>query len=140
MRQKYSGLFFFITNMNPFLKLIEKLKTQLIIREQGRFVVCLFRVHRPTREFSLIWRRRHYRRKAANFTHDRHLWPLSSEGSLACHTYCDMGHPLNGHVRVNNGHLRGLVTFTSILPSVWQRSAFNTCFQRERVCRDWDSS
>ena len=24
---------------------------------------------------------------------DRHLWPLSSEGSLACHTYCDTGHP-----------------------------------------------
>ena len=26
-------------------------------------------------------------------TYARHLWPLSSEGSLACHTYCDMGHP-----------------------------------------------
>ena len=24
-------------------------------------------------------------------THNRHLWPLSSEGSLACHTYCDTG-------------------------------------------------
>ena len=24
---------------------------------------------------------------------DRHLWPLSSEGSLACHTYCDTGQP-----------------------------------------------
>ena len=23
----------------------------------------------------------------------RHSWPLSSEGSLACHTYCDTGHP-----------------------------------------------
>ena len=23
------------------------------------------------------------------FTYARHLWPLSSEGSLACHTYCD---------------------------------------------------
>ena len=23
----------------------------------------------------------------------RHLWPLRSEGSLACHTYCDTGHP-----------------------------------------------
>ena len=22
----------------------------------------------------------------------RHSWPLSSEGSLACHTYCDTGH------------------------------------------------
>ena len=25
-------------------------------------------------------------------TNDRHLWPLSSEGSLKCHTYCDTGH------------------------------------------------
>ena len=26
-------------------------------------------------------------------TYARHSWPLSSEGSLACHTYCDTGHP-----------------------------------------------
>ena len=26
-------------------------------------------------------------------TFARHSWPLSSEGSLACHTYCDTGHP-----------------------------------------------
>ena len=26
-------------------------------------------------------------------TYARHLWPLSSEGSLACHIYCDTGHP-----------------------------------------------
>ena len=26
-------------------------------------------------------------------TYARNLWPLSSEGSLACHTYCDTGHP-----------------------------------------------
>ena len=25
-------------------------------------------------------------------TYARHSWPLSSEGSLACHTYCNMGH------------------------------------------------
>ena len=31
-------------------------------------------------------------------TYARHLWPLSSEASLACHTYCDTGHPdYNGH-------------------------------------------
>ena len=23
----------------------------------------------------------------------KHSWPLSSEGSLACHTYCDTGRP-----------------------------------------------
>ena len=26
-------------------------------------------------------------------TFARQLLPFSSEGSLACHTYCDMGHP-----------------------------------------------
>ena len=25
-------------------------------------------------------------------TYARHSWPLRSEGSLACHGYCDMGH------------------------------------------------
>ena len=28
-----------------------------------------------------------------SLTYTRHLWPLSSEGYLACHTYCDKGHP-----------------------------------------------
>ena len=27
------------------------------------------------------------------FTYARHLWPLSSEVLLACHTYCDTEHP-----------------------------------------------
>ena len=27
------------------------------------------------------------------FTYARHSWPLSNEDSLACHTYCDTGHP-----------------------------------------------
>ena len=26
-------------------------------------------------------------------TYAQHSWPLSSEGSLAWHAYCDMGHP-----------------------------------------------
>ena len=26
-------------------------------------------------------------------TYTRHLWPLSKGGSLACHTYCETGHP-----------------------------------------------
>ena len=26
-------------------------------------------------------------------TYTWHSWPLSSEGSSACHTYCDTGHP-----------------------------------------------
>ena len=40
-------------------------------------------------------------------TYARHLWPLSSEGSLACHSYYDTGH-------VYNGHLQEPVTLTPI--------------------------
>ena len=29
-----------------------------------------------------------------NLTSARHSWPLSSEGSFACHTFCDTGHPI----------------------------------------------
>ena len=38
-------------------------------------------------------------------TYARHSWPLSSEGSLSCHIYCDW---------MYNGHFRGLVTLTHI--------------------------
>ena len=27
------------------------------------------------------------------FTYARQSWPLSSVGSLSCHTHCDTGHP-----------------------------------------------
>ena len=55
----------------------------------------------PLENFSLIWRRHHYRWRSAKFDqcsalmiwYDMHSWPLSSEGSLACHTYWDTGHP-----------------------------------------------
>ena len=43
--------------------------------------------------FSLIWRRHHCGEGLGILTYARHSWPLSSEGSLACHTYCDTGHP-----------------------------------------------
>ena len=53
-------------------------------------------------------------------TYARHSGPLSSEGSLACHTYCD-----NASVYMHIGHLRGPVTPTPVV----ERSA--------EVCRDW---
>ena len=28
------------------------------------------------------------------FIYARHSWPLSSKGSLACHTYCNTGYPI----------------------------------------------
>ena len=63
----------------------------VILVNKDDLIVSLYGVYRPTRAF---------------FTHifitgevlqiltyARHLCPLSSEGSLACHTYCDTGHP-----------------------------------------------
>ena len=52
------------------------------------FVFILFGVFRPNRE------------RAANFDlYPWHSWHLSSEGSLECHTYCDMA--------IYIDHLRG---------------------------------
>ena len=43
-------------------------------------------------------------------TYTRHLWPLRSEGSLACHTYCDTGHPLVMVIFENPWHLHLAIT------------------------------
>ena len=47
-------------------------------------------------------------------THARRSWPLSSEVSLACHTYCD------------TGHLRGSVTFKP--GRAFSSGGVTTCF------------
>ena len=52
---------------------------------------CLFGVNGPIREFFT-----HVETSPLPvqiMTYARHSWTLSSEGSLACHTYCDRGHP-----------------------------------------------
>ena len=52
----------------------------------------LFGAFFPLENFSLIWRRHHVTGEGLQIlTYARHL--LSSEGSLACHNYCDTGHP-----------------------------------------------
>ena len=38
------------------------------------------------------------------FTYARHLWPLSSEGSFACHTYYDTGRPFIMVISENPWH------------------------------------
>ena len=50
-----------------------------------------------------------------SLTYARHSWPLSTEGSLACHTYWDTGHPFIMAFSEDpwNSHP---------LPSVWQWS------------------
>ena len=48
-------------------------------------------------------------------TYTWHLRPWSSEGSLACHTYCDMGLPFIMVISENPWHSR-------LMPRVWQWS------------------
>ena len=45
----------------------------------------------------------------------RHSWPLSSEGSLTCQTYCDTGQPFIMVISEEPWHFH-------LLPSVWQWS------------------
>ena len=51
--------------------------------------VCLH----PNREFFTHMDTSPLPVKGCKLTYTRHSWPLDSEGSLACHTYCDTGHP-----------------------------------------------
>ena len=46
-------------------------------------------------------------------TYARHSCPLRSECSLACHTYCDTGHPFIMVISEDPRH-------SHLLPSVWQ--------------------
>ena len=48
-------------------------------------------------------------------TYALRVWPLNSEGSLACLTYCDMGHPFIMVISLDAWH-------SHLLPSVWQWS------------------
>ena len=58
-------------------------------------------------------------------TYTRHSWPMSSEGSWACSTYCD-------------GHLRGPVTLTPIAERLaWELIHVYYLFLRLRSVVDW---
>ena len=62
------------------------------------------------------------------FTYARHSWPLSIEGSLACHTYCDTGHPFIIFIFEDPWH-------SNLLPSIWsyyesEKTKFNVCRQK----------
>ena len=69
----------------------------------------------PLENFSLIWRRHHCRWKLQILICARHSWPLSSEGSLTCHTYCDTGLPFIKVFSEDPWH-------SNLLSSVWQWS------------------
>ena len=76
---------------------------------------CLFGFFVPLENFSnsFIWKRHHCRWSAANFDLCSALMAWSSEGSLACHTYCDTGHPLTMVISEDPWHSR-------LLASVWR--------------------
>ena len=60
-----------------------------------RFVFCFdLGFNFSLENFSLLWRRHHYRWRAWHFDLYSARWPLSSEGSLGCHTYCDLVYSL----------------------------------------------
>ena len=62
-------------------------------------------VHRPTRDFSLIWNRHHYRWRAANFDLCSALMVIEHSGFLSAPHLLWHGY---------NGHLQGPVTLTPI--------------------------
>ena len=72
------------------------------------FFVCLFGVYRM-KNFTGCWLR------ATVLAYFRHSWLLSSEGSLACHTYCDTRHPFTMVISEDPWH-------SHLLPNVWQWS------------------
>ena len=112
-----------------------KKKIQWIIPSKIVFCVfvCLFVFFFvPLENFSLIWRCEGLQ----ILTYSRHKWQLSSEGSFACHIYCDTGHPFI--IPVCNGHLRGPLTLTPIAERLAVKlslSVFTTY-----ICRAWDSN
>ena len=65
-------------------------------------------------------------------TYARHWWPLSSEGCLACHTYCDTRHPFIMVISQDPRH-------SNLLASVWQWSCWhvNTCFKDLSLSQLW---
>ena len=68
-------------------------------------------------------------------TYDRHPWPLSNEGSLACHTYCDAS-----EASVYNGHFRGPVTLTPIAECSALELSLPVFTTVTKVCSCWDSN
>ena len=62
----------------------------------------------------------------------RHVWQLSSEGSLACHTYCGKGHPFIMVISDDPWHSH---LMPSILAMELSLSVLTTW-----VCRGWDSN
>ena len=78
------------------------------------YVLFVFGVFRPTREFFNSLGDVTIAGEGLQISTDaRHLWPLSSEGSLVCYTYCYTGHPFLMVISDDPWH-------SNLMPSVWQ--------------------
>ena len=69
-------------------------------------------------------------------TYARHSWSLSSEGSLACHNYCDMGRHFLGPVTLTqwNGHYLFL-RLRSVVAGIWKPNQQSLRVQRSNPLR-----
>ena len=77
------------------------------------FFICGFSSHSGI--FHLYWDVTITGEGLQILTNARHSWPLSSEGSLTCHSYCDTGLPCIMVISEDPWH-------SPLLPSVWQWS------------------
>ena len=90
----------------------------------GFLFVCLFGVIVPLENFSLIWRRHHYRWRAANFDLCSALVTIEQWGFLS------VTHLLWHGASVYNGHLRGSTHDTHTYCRAFSIGAVTTCFLR----------
>ena len=87
MKKSYVLKSVIVWSMEVFKKSIFKILVCLFVCLFSEFIV-------PLEKFSLIRRRRHLPGKGCiGLTYGRLSWSLSSQGSLTCYTYYDMGHP-----------------------------------------------
>ena len=99
----------------------------------GCLFVCLFGLYRITRDFSLIWRRHHYRWRVSNFYLSSALMAIEQWGFFSVLHLLWHG---SSAYKVYNGHLRRPVTLTPIaerLAVELSLPVFTTY-----VCRGWD--
>ena len=90
---------------------------------------CLFEVFRPIWEFCTLLETSAWTVKVGNFLPMLALMAMSNKVSLACHTYCDTGHPFIMVISENPSHLafgRGAVTVTFLTNYVRRSWDLNT--------------
>ena len=121
-------LFYFVTNTCNYAALcltINSLLSDLFYGEVGKFIfACYFErvdlficyYHVPLKNFSHLWRCHNYQWRTSNFDLCSALMAIEQWG------FFSVQHLLWHGASVYNGHLRGPVTHSHLLPSVWQCS------------------